>query len=115
MELFISIFENSSPRGSLRWNKINYEILQLSADLQPGPLKPENCLFTTSMDESIAHALPLRETLLKRARVHSLFSRLKTALVRSSLAAICYAKNVLDYPTLSRSVTALLPLPKLHQ
>ena len=42
MELFISIFENSSPKGSFRQNKINYEILQLSADsrqLQSGPLK----------------------------------------------------------------------------
>ena len=42
MELFISIFENSSPKGSFRYNKINYEILQLSADsrqLQSGPLK----------------------------------------------------------------------------
>ena len=41
MELFISIFENSSPKGSFRSNKINYEILQLSADsryLQSGPL-----------------------------------------------------------------------------
>ena len=40
MELFISIFENSSPKGSFRSNKINYEILQLSADsryLQSGP------------------------------------------------------------------------------
>ena len=32
MELFISIFENSSAKGSFRSNKINYEILQLSAD-----------------------------------------------------------------------------------
>ena len=42
MELFISIFENSLPKGSFRQNKINYEILQLSADsryLQSGPLK----------------------------------------------------------------------------
>ena len=42
MELFISIFENSSPKGSFRQNKINYEILQLSEDsryLRSGPLK----------------------------------------------------------------------------
>ena len=42
MELFISIFENSSAKGSFRSNKISYEILQLSADsryLQSGPLK----------------------------------------------------------------------------
>ena len=42
MELFISIFENSLPKGSFRQNKISYEILQLSADsrqLQSGPLK----------------------------------------------------------------------------
>ena len=42
MELFISIFENSSPKGSLRQNQINHEILQVSADsryLQSGPLK----------------------------------------------------------------------------
>ena len=42
VELFISIFENSSPKGSFRQNKINYEILQLSADsryLQSEPLK----------------------------------------------------------------------------
>ena len=42
MELFISIFENSSPKGSFRQNEINYEILQLQADsryLQSGPLK----------------------------------------------------------------------------
>ena len=42
MELLISIFENSSAKGSFRSNKINYEILQLSADsryLQSGPLK----------------------------------------------------------------------------
>ena len=41
MELFISIFENSSPKGSVSSNKINYEILQLSADsryLQSGSL-----------------------------------------------------------------------------
>ena len=42
MELLISIFENSSAKGSFRSNKISYEILQLSADsryLQSGPLK----------------------------------------------------------------------------
>ena len=42
MELLISIFENSSAKGSFRSNKINYEILQLSTDsryLQSGPLK----------------------------------------------------------------------------
>ena len=42
MDLFISIFENSSPKGSFRYNKINYEILQLSAEsryLQSGPLR----------------------------------------------------------------------------
>ena len=42
MERFISIFENSSPKGSFREHKINYEILQLWADsryLQSGPLK----------------------------------------------------------------------------
>ena len=41
MELFISIFEKSSPKGSVSSNKINYEILQLSADsryLQSGSL-----------------------------------------------------------------------------
>ena len=42
MELFISIFENRSPKGSFGQNKINYEILQMSADsryLHSGPLK----------------------------------------------------------------------------
>ena len=42
MELFVSIFKNSLPKGSFRQNKINYEILQLSTDsryLQSGPLK----------------------------------------------------------------------------
>ena len=42
MELFIFIFQNNSPKGSFGWNKINYEILQLSAHsryLQSGPLK----------------------------------------------------------------------------
>ena len=42
MELLISIFENSSAKGSYGSNKISYEILQLSADsryLQSGPLK----------------------------------------------------------------------------
>ena len=47
MELLISIFENSSAKGSFRWNKISYEILQLSADsryLQSGPLKGSSCV-----------------------------------------------------------------------
>ena len=42
MEVLISIFENTSAKGSFRSNKINYEISQLSADsryLQSGPLK----------------------------------------------------------------------------
>ena len=41
MELLISIFENSSAKGSFRSNKISYEILQLSAGsryLQSGAL-----------------------------------------------------------------------------
>ena len=48
MELLISIFENSSAKGSFRSNKINYEILQLSADsryLQSGPLKTEKLIY----------------------------------------------------------------------
>ena len=32
MELFNMIFENTSPKGSFWQNKINYDILQLSAD-----------------------------------------------------------------------------------
>ena len=42
MELFIFIFSNSSPKGPFGWNKINYKILQLSAQsryLQSAPLK----------------------------------------------------------------------------
>ena len=52
MELFISNFENSSPKGSFRYNKINYEFLQLSADsryLQPGPLN-----FVARIEKSIS-------------------------------------------------------------
>ena len=47
MELLISIFENSSAKGSLRSNKISYKILQLSADsryLQSGPLNHLDCI-----------------------------------------------------------------------
>ena len=32
MELFNMIFENASPKGSFWQNKINYDILRLSAD-----------------------------------------------------------------------------------
>ena len=34
MELFNMIIENTSPKGSFWQNKINYDILQLSADSQ---------------------------------------------------------------------------------
>ena len=54
MELFHFIFQNSSPKGSFRWSKINYEILQLSAHsryLQSGPLK-DLTMLTVSMTVS---------------------------------------------------------------
>ena len=57
MELFISIFENSSAKGSFRSNKINYEILQLSADsryLQSGPLKIFSYLKVTFLTALVA-------------------------------------------------------------
>ena len=52
MELFISIFKNSSAKGSFSLNKINYEILQLSADsryLQSGKIIRPNAITLKSL------------------------------------------------------------------
>ena len=52
MELFISILKNSSAKGSFRSSKINYEILQLSADsryLQSGKIIRPNVITLKSL------------------------------------------------------------------
>ena len=65
MELFHFIFQNSSPKGSFGWNKINYEILQLSAHLrylQSGPLKLRLIVMLTNLEFRVRERQRKRES-----------------------------------------------------
>ena len=64
-------------------------------------------LFTTSMDESIAHASTFREKLVREIVRRLFFSVLGVPLIRSTLAAVCQVKKCIPFTVYYSMVTCI--------